>query len=101
MNEIEQNIKIFKKIATIQEIDWYRVSIKLLLTESFIHNNMDFLDWDAICKYQKMSIPFIINHDEYIKWYYIVKKYDLPDVMITHYYDKFDASTRALIDQKE
>ena len=78
-SDIEKNIKIFKRVTSIKEIDWYRVSIKSLLPESFIHDNMDFLDWAAISRYQKLSIPFIINHDKQVDWYFIVKKYDLPE----------------------
>ncbi len=100
-SDIEKNIKIFKRVTSIKEIDWYRVSIKSLLPESFIHDNMDFLDWVAISRYQKLSIPFIINHDKQVDWYFIVKKYDLPEVMITHYYEQFDAKTRALLEDDE
>ena len=100
-SDIEKNIKIFKRVTSIKEIDWYRVSIKSLLPESFIHDNMDFLDWAAISRYQKLSIPFIINHDKQVDWYFIVKKYDLPEVMITHYYEQFDAKTRALLEDDE
>jgi len=100
MNEIEQNIKLFKRVSNIRDIDWHRVSIKMLLQESFIHDYRDYLDWNAICRYQKLSLPFIINHDNYVNWYYIVKKYDLPDVMIKHYYDKFDSKTKQLIEEE-
>ena len=100
MNEIEQNIKLFKRVSNIRDIDWNRVTIKMLLQESFIHNYRDYLYWNAICRYQKLSLPFIINHDNYVNWYYIVKKYDLPDVMIKHYYDKFDSKTKQLIEEE-
>ncbi len=97
MNDIEHNIKIFRRTPDIQSIDWNRVSVKLLLKESFIREHADKLSWYYISRHQNLSIPFIIEYSNYVEWYYIVKRYKLPKELIDKFYSSFDEKTKKLI----
>lgn len=95
-SDIQSNIKVFKLISNITEIDWSRISIKSRLTETFIRENAEFLDWSMISRYQRLSIQIVIDYADKVDWYYIIKRKLVPKEIYEKYKHLFDNKTLEL-----
>src|SRR3712207_7455597 len=50
---------LFRSEKYKNKMDWFWISTKQKISESFIEKYKDKLDWDCIFMYQKLSKPFI------------------------------------------
>ena len=68
LNEIEiDNIKEFHLIAK-EESDYEQVEKKFKLSENFIRNHHQNMDWASISIYQKLSQEFIREFQHKVNW---------------------------------
>ena len=73
-----------------KEIDWYAVSRKFKLSESFIEKYQDKVNWTYISAYQKLSEEFIEKFQDKVDWYYISMHQKLSEGFIEKFQDKVD-----------
>ena len=71
-----------------KEIDWYAVSRKFKLSESFIEKYQDKVNWTYISAYQKLSEEFIEKFQDKVDWYYISMHQKLSEGFIEKFQDK-------------
>ena len=64
------------------------IDYTISLSEEFIRNNKDKVDWDYISKYQKLSEDSIIEFEDYVVWYYISGYQKLSEDFIREFKDK-------------
>ena len=94
INDIKHYIKNFKRVYNIEDIDWERVSIKILLSEDFIEAYKDYLNWNKISMYQPMSECFIDRHSTLVNWIYVIKKNNLSDEFIIQHLNYMNESCK-------
>ena len=72
------------------KLDWYCISIYQFLSEQLIIENSNLVDWFLIARYQKLSEEFIIKHFEKLNLDRISKFQKLSEEFIRKFYDKVD-----------
>lgn len=81
----EEFIREFK-----DHLDWNWISIRQTLSESFIEEHKNLVDWRYISEYQKLSEEFIEKHKDWVCWCYISRAQDLSEPFIRKYKDRID-----------
>ena len=67
--------------------NWHLLTKNVELSEEFIHEFKDDINWVYICIYQTISERFIEEHKSYIHWIYISKHQRLTQHFIHKYRD--------------
>ena len=57
------------------KINWFYISKDQKLNENFIREFQDKVYWKEISKYQKLSNKFLIEFKNKVNWFYLLKKY--------------------------
>ena len=71
-------------------MDWQRMSMEDELTEDFMHDHRDDLDWTWLCICQIMSEDFIRAHQDLVNWQHIACHQTVSDDFIEGFLDKVD-----------
>ena len=79
----EKFIREFKN-----NVNWYNISMFQQLSENFIKEFQNEVDWDCISKHQKLSEDFIIEFQNDVRWYYISKLQKLSENFIREFKNK-------------
>jgi hypothetical protein len=74
----------------IDEVDWRYISIYQILSNSFIEKHSDKLNLYLIYQFQILSEDFIEKHIDIINWYFISQFQKLSEGFIEKYKNKFD-----------
>ena len=72
------------------EVDWVLISAKQNLSESFIREFQDKVNWYYISIYQKLSESFIREFQDKVDWCYISINQSLSESFIREFQDKVD-----------
>ena len=83
--ELDCSVKEFKDKA-----DWFYISYKQKLSESFIREFKDRVNWYNISSHQKLSEKFIREFKDEVKWFYISYSQKLSESFIREFQDKVD-----------
>ncbi|HNW67143.1 MAG TPA: hypothetical protein PKO10_08080, partial [Aliarcobacter cryaerophilus] len=70
------------------KVDWFHISINQKLSEEFIREFSDKIYWEYISEYQKLSEEFIREFANKVDWYYISKYQKLSEEFIKEFSDK-------------
>ena len=81
MEFIDNNFNMFKPYL-------YEVCKYQKLTERFMRNHKNELDWNTISEYQKLSEKFILEMSDYVNWVWISEKQKLSKEFILQNKDK-------------
>lgn len=82
IDEVFEYIRKFK-----DNVNWYRISRKQKLSESFIREFKDKVNWIYISKYQTLSENFIREFKDKVDWYWISKYQTLSEDFIREFKD--------------
>lgn len=85
---IDEVLDYFRKNK--DTVDWYYISIKQKLPESFIREMKDYVNWYYISSSQKISEDFIREFKDYMDWDYISSKQILSEDFIKEMKDYVD-----------
>jgi hypothetical protein len=98
INLIYKIIKDVKKSILYDQLDYYIkmysnlnnyiLYINELITEEFIEEFKDILNWKYICIYQYLSNEMIDKYSDYVKWFYVSKIQNISEENILKYKDK-------------
>ena len=72
----------------VDEVNWYYISEYQKLSEDFIDKYIDKVNWGNISMYQKLSEDFINEHVDEVDWYYISEYQKLSEDFINKHTDK-------------
>ena len=72
----------------IKREQWVDISINQSLSEDFIREFQDKVDWDWISKYQNLSEDFIREFKDKVDWYYISKYQKVSNKFIEEFFQK-------------
>jgi hypothetical protein len=81
----EEFIEEFK-----EELDWPKISRFQKLSENFIRKYKEEVNWEDIRKFQKLSENFIEEHQNVVDWYYISEYQTLSESFIQKFDKKVD-----------
>ena len=87
---MDRRLKRANKILGTDYKGWYEVSEHEGLTEDFIREFQDKVDWDCISKYQRLSEDFIREFKYSVDWYYISAYQHLSVEFIEEFKDRLD-----------
>lgn len=71
-------------------INWIVISTHQVLSEDFMHQFRNKLDWDMLSIKQTMSEEFIEKHEKYVDWYLISGWQELSNAFIDKWSHKLD-----------
>lgn len=71
-------------------MDWERKSWENGLSEDYIRNHKDQLNWVIISKNQKLSEPFIEEMKDKVNWYYLCQNQHLSEPFLRKWKNKFN-----------
>lgn len=72
------------------KVNWWDISRFQYMSEDFISNYRNYIDWNNICTYQKLSESFIRKFYDKVNWNYICKYQKLSEDFIREFQDKVD-----------
>lgn len=72
------------------KVNWFWIAIRQKLSEPFIREFQDEVDWDCISKYQKLSEDFIREFQDKVDWLYISMSQKLSEDFIREFQYKVD-----------
>ena len=77
----------------IDYVEWDVITRYQKLSEHFIEKYKDEFDWDLICTFQKpMSEEFIMKHSDLVNWDIIYREQILSDEFILDLYTQLDST---------
>ena len=82
-----KNFNFCRNLISIDDVDWNRICVFEVLTESFIEKYKDYVDWGEISQYQKLSESFIEKYKDKVNWFEIMSHQQLSEVFIEKHKD--------------
>jgi len=70
------------------KVDWFNISRYQKLSESFIREFADRVNWKAICQYQKLSESFIRKFADKVNWFTLSRYQKLSELFIEDFRSK-------------
>ena len=72
------------------KVDWYYISVYQNLSEDFIREFQDKVNWNAISEYQRLSEAFIREFQDKVNWSSISARQKISEDFIREFQDKVD-----------
>lgn len=83
------NYELFEKHK--DELDWHRISWRMILNEDFVCKYVDRVDWLAISMGQeRLNEHFFEKYQDFVSWTYAALYQNFTDVFISKHIDKID-----------
>ena len=91
MNKLEfLNKELGTNYKSLDDVNWYNISLCQKLSEDFIREFQDKINWDLISEFQKLSEEFIREFQVKFDWFYISEYQKLSEEFIREFQDKVD-----------
>ena len=82
------NKELNTNYTSLEEVDWYDISINQKLSEDFIREFKYKVNWDCISKRQTFSEEFIREFQDRVEWFYISVYQTLSESFIREFQDE-------------
>ena len=83
-----ERIEIDIEESKLSSFDWFDIACNHNLSEGFIREFKDKLDWEFVSEYQFLSEDFIREFQNKLDWYHLSKKQKLSDSFLLEFQNK-------------